>query len=331
MLFNKALVLSANNWKVMVKALICQTLILALACALCFLLFGGLVEDVIKVLSTVDWNGFLEDTITSIANGSFNAENFAQALNECLQQTQAAIEAMPNIWNRVEVSYAMCIVLFLLYRMLISFSDVAVGFQLQEFMTSNASRPFTWYLVKKLGEALKFILLQMLLTLPLDLVIVFGSIGMGLVFALTLKWWAIIPAALIVLVLYSARHTYFAFWLPSIVTDGEGVRKGLTKGCSVIPCRFLHVFWKTFMLICIMAAIFVLSVMYIENNILKLVVGVLPNLILFFLLKCINLVEYFEATKRPYFYKTVMVEGTERFNKRQERLQRKENRKSNKN
>lgn len=57
------------------------------------------------------------------------------------------------MWDRVEWSYISVIVLFLVYRMLVSFSDVPVSFQLYEYMTSNTARPFTWYFVKNSVKA----------------------------------------------------------------------------------------------------------------------------------------------------------------------------------
>lgn len=322
MLLNKALILSANNWKVMVKALIFQVLILALLVALCFLIFGGIVNDIISVSTAGGWDDFFRDTVQSIADGTFDGTTFAQQLAQSIDKTQAAIEAIPNMWNRVEFSYITCIILVILYRMLISFSDVAVSFQIAEFMTSNTERPFTWFVVKKFGESCSFIFRQMLLALPLDLLVVIGSTGLSLIFVLTLRWWSIIPAAIIALFMYSARHAYLAFWLPSLVTEGKNVRQSCINGLTVIPRRFWHVFWKTFVVILLMACISLVSLLYIDNALLKLAVGTVPNLCLFFILKCINLVEYFQTTNKPYFYKKVYVEGTDQFNKKMAREKR---------
>ena len=323
MLFNKAMSLAVHNWKVMVKALICQMLILALIVALCFLIFGSFVDDVMNVFAAGEWEKFVSETVESVATATFNGNEFAAKLAECIEKTQEAIEAIPNIWNRVEVSYVSFIALLLLYRILISFSDVAVSFQLEEFLTSNTARPFTWFLAKKFGESCKFSLLQMAVTLPLDILVLLGSTCICLIFVLTLKWWSIIPAVLILLLLYSARLAYFAFWLPSIPADGLTVSQAFKKGLATIPYRFWHVFWKTFVTICLMAAIALVSVLYVQNHVWKFVLSVVPNLILFFLLKCVNFVEYFENARRPYFVKYVDVEGTERYNKKHARKNRK--------
>lgn len=318
----KVISIASRNWKVMLKALFSQIIILALAVSLCMLIFGGFVEEILEAFSSVDFSGFIAELIQSITNKTFDSEKFAHDLSFIISDIRDAVETIPNIWNKVEVSYVICLVLLLLYRMLISFTDVSVGFQVHEFMTSNASRPFTWFLVKKFGESCRFISLQMLLTLPLDLMIFISSGAIFVIAAVQIGFWAAIPAGLVLLVMYSLRHSMFSFWLPSLVSDELGVRKSLTKGVATIPYRFGQVFWKTLVIILSMSLIFVISLLYINNSIVKLIVGTVPNLVLFFLLKCVNLVEYFEATSRPYFSKNVDVEGTERYNKKAQRRSR---------
>ncbi len=321
-MFKKALVLSAYNWKVMLKALVCQVLILASVAALCFLIFGGLVEDCLQIFSDVNLGVFLSETIQSIMNAEFDINEFSAKLSEVVEQTRDAIESIPNIWNRVEVSYVACICLFLLYRMLVSFSDLSAGYQIQEFMTSNARRPFLWYFVKKFTDSLKFVCLQTLLALPLDIFVILVSLGICVSFAIFIGWRSVIPAIVVLLILYSARHAYFAFWLPTATTEDLSVSESLTKGVSLIPYRFWNVFWKTFVIVCVMAACISLSLVFTQNSVIKFILCTVPNLVLFFILKCVNFVEYFTATNRAFFYKKVGVEGTEYFNKKAARKSR---------
>lgn len=316
MLLKKSLSLAANNWKVMAKALFCQVIILALVLACCFLFFGSVTENVIAVFTAGEWDQFLSDTVKAVADASFNGQEFSDGLAACIERTQDAIEAIPNMWNTVEISYISFILILLLYRVLISFSDVAVSFQLNEFMTSNTARPFTWFFCKKFGEGWCFSLLQTAVTVPLDFLVLVGSTGVCLIFVMTLRWWSIIPAVLILLLLYSARLAYFSFWLPAVTADELNISKALQKGLATIPYRFWQVFFKTFVFIAVMTAIAVLSVVFIQSYVLKVVVGIVPNLVLFFQLKCINFVEYFEATHKPYFYRQVDVEGTERYERK---------------
>ncbi len=315
-MFKKAFTLAGYNWKVMLKALICQVLILALVASLCFLIFGGLVEDCLQIFETVDLSDFLAETITHIVNGEFEFRIFSDRLAQIIEEAGNAIESIPNIWNRVEVSYVAFVCIFLAYRMLVSISDLSAGFQLQEFMTSNATRPFSWYFVKKFASSLKFVFLQTLLALPLDLFVILSSVGVCLALSVFMGWWAIVPSITVLLVLYSARLSYFAFWLPVASTEELGIGKSLTRSASLIPFRFWGVFWKTLVIVFIMAVCFSLSVVFGNNNVVTLATSSIPSLLLFFLLKCVNFVEYFTATNRPFFCKKVDVEGTERFNKK---------------
>ncbi len=323
-MFKKALMLSAYNWKVMLKALICQLLILALMSALCFVMFGGLVEDCLAIFSDINFGEFLSETIKSVVNAEFDVNEFSAQLSTVIDQTREAIESIPNMWNRVEVSYIACFFMFLVYRMLVSVSDLTVGCQIQEFMTSNATRPFLWYFVKKFGASMKFVCLQMLLALPLDFFIILVGIGICVSLTVFMGWWSVVPAIAVLLVLYSARHTYFAFWLPTVTTEDLGVAKSLTKSVSRIPYRFWNVFWKTLVLICIMGVCITVSLLFVENSVLKFVLCTVPNLVLFFIMKCVNFTEYFAANNHPFFCKKVYVEGTVGFNKKAARKARAE-------
>lgn len=315
-MFKKAFVLSAYNWQVMLKALVCQVLILALIASLCFMLFGGLVEDCLETFSALNLDDFIADTITAIISAEFDVDEFSAQFSEVVEQVRTAIESIPNVWNRVEVSYVACVFLFFVYRMLVSLPDVSVGCQIDEFMTSNATRPFSWYFVKKWSSTLSFVCLQTLLALPLDLCVILISASVCVLLALFMGSYAVIPALVLALVLYSVRHSYFAFWLPTLSSEKLGASKSLIKSVSLIPYRFWHVFWKTLVLVCLMAACISLSVVFLDNNLLKVVLCTVPNFVLFFILKCVNFVEYFNATNRPFFSKKVNVEGTEGFNKK---------------
>ena len=46
----KPLVLASHNWKVLLKSLVYQALLLALVVALGYLIFGNLVDDMVKVV-----------------------------------------------------------------------------------------------------------------------------------------------------------------------------------------------------------------------------------------------------------------------------------------
>ena len=312
----KPLRLASHNWKVLIKSILYQALLLALVVALGSLIFGNLFDDVVHLLRDNDIRNFLYETVESIFSAEFNSEQFAADLTETIANIRQSISSVRVPWGGVTVSYVLFVVILIIYRVLVSLTDVACDCQFEEFMTSNAERPFTWYFIKKQGRSWQFVLLQTAIVLPLDILILSGGVGFYLTFLLAFNWWTIIPVVVIALLFYVIRQTLFAFCLPSVVCEQLSVRQAFKQGLSKIMFRFWHVFWKTLVVVCLMVAIGVVSLMFIENPIVSTITLTVPNFILFFYLKCVNIVEYFQADNRPYFYKRVDIEGTDRHNRR---------------
>ncbi len=320
MLLGKSLSLSAHNWKVLLKTIVCQTIIYFLMVALCSMVLGGLIADIIAVLRDNQVADFISQTLRSIAEGTFNSTDFSNQLSTIISQIQSDISALSSNWGSAEFPYIIAFVVFVIYRTLIAITDVATDCQIAEFMTSNAERPFLWYFVKKQGKSWAFSLLQTLIVLPLDLLILFGCLGFYLVFMVSLRWWAIIPVAAIAILLIAVRITFFAFTLPSVVVnDNMLVKDAFREGLSKIFASFGSVFWKTLLIVIVEVAIFVVSLLYVTDNFWLTVLPVVPNFILIFIQKNVNLCEYFHAEQKPYFYKRVDIEGTDRFERKRKR------------
>ncbi len=317
MTLSKSLRLSACNWKVLLKSVFSQAVIFAVVLALAATMFGGVIGQVADAFAKSGVVDFIKETIADIASGAFDPSEFADGVQGIVVAFQNALREVQNDWGYIEWTYLLFLVVIFVYRMLISVTDVTVGCQLEEFMTSNATRPFSWFFFKKQGETWMFTALQTIFVMPIDMAIFFGCLGFYLVFLITFRWWTIIPIAVVGLLMYAARVTMFAFCLPAVVTEkdkstGEAFRYGLS---TVFRC-FGRVYWKNLLLVTLVAAIFVPAMLFIKDPYIMATVGVLPNFILFFIQKNINMCEYFEATERPYFFKVVEVEGTERYNKK---------------
>lgn len=324
----KSLSLAAFNWKVLLKSLFCQVLVLAILAAFGVTVFGDLARDVMRVLSESNLREFANSTIASIMSGNFNSADFTTELNAVISNIQANISSIhyPFAWGGATLSYIVVVLALLVYRLFVSYTDVTVECQLEEFMTSNASRPFIWFLLKKQGRTWAFSSLQLLCAVPLDLLIITGCLGLYLTFLIAFGWWTIIPVLVIALLMYSVRQTIFAFCLPAVVCETDmSARQAFKYGASRIVFRFWRVFWKTLIVISLMAVICTLAIMYIYNSIWCTLVITVPNLLLFFCLKCVNIVEYFDSHNRPYFYKRVVIEGTDRYNRRLARKNKRSN------
>ncbi len=314
----KPLVLASHNWKVLLKSLVYQALLLALVVALGYLIFGNLVDDMVKVVRENNVGQFLTETFNSVVDGKFDKEQFSARLGELISDVRKSLSSVRLPFGGVEMTCVLFCVLFVAYRVLVSLTDVAAGCQLEEFMTSNAERPFTWFVIKKQSATWQFALLQTALALPIDVLIVCGCVFLYLLLLIAFGWWTIFPVAASGLLLYTARQTFFGYTLPAVVCGEGSTRKAFKEGLACAPVRFWHLFWKTLVVILIMATLTVLSVLFIDNPVWTLVANV-PSFVLFFYLKCVNMVEYFRLKNRPFFYKRVEIEGTDRYNRRQAR------------
>ena len=313
----KSIRLALANWKVLVKSLLCQFLVMAIIIALAFTVFGGLVEDIVQAFSGTNFlEEFVKKTYQSITDGTFNNQLFIDDLQVLMDQFSQIIESIPNLWQRVELSYIAFLLILGAYRILIAYPDIASCYQLDEFMTSNAVRPFTWYLVKKQGKTWKFAFGQFVISTMLDLLVISGVFGIYIIFFSAMKWWTVFIAILIGLALYALKQSWFSLWLPSVVANDSGVREGLKDGLSKIPYRIWSVFWRTFLTMLGEFVIVIVSFLFIKSPLVSMLTTTLTGAMAFFLLKCINMVQYYEACQKPYFFKVVEIQGTERYNKK---------------
>ena len=320
----KSLSIASCNWRVLLKSLFCQVLVLVLMLAFLITAFGALAGDILRVVTDNHITDFIQSTVSGIISGDFNSANFSAELTTLINTLREDVKSIRWPWGGVTASYIVVFLVLIAYRLFVSYTDVTAACQIEEFMTSNASRPFLWYLFKKQGKTWKFSCLQALLALPLDILIVTGSLGIYLLFLIAFGWWTIIPTAILLVLLYTARQTIFAFCLPAVVTEDMPTRKAFKYGLSQIVNRFWRVFYKTLIVMCLMLVITVVGLLYIENSWAQTAVITVPNLILFFYLKCVNMTEYFEANKRPYFHKSMYIEGTDRYNRKQAKIAKKQ-------
>lgn len=315
----KSLSLAGKNWKVLIKSLVCQVLVLAMVIALGVLMFGGFIEDVFGIFEEAGVKQFASDAVSSIVDGTFDSKVFAADLSSVIDKLQNSISRVDNFFDSVELTYVALVLMLCAYRLLVSLPDVAAACQLEEYMTSLSARPFTWFFFKKQGRAWKFVLLQFVWAFPLDVLIVTGCIGFYVLFLVAFNWWTVIPVAALLIVLYSLRLTLFAFYLPSVACDDMPVGKCFGHGIATLVGSFWKVAWKTLLIVILIVTLALVALVHVENPVFGLIISTIPNFILFFVLKCVNMVEYFNATDRAYFTKSVLVEGTEKYNKREEK------------
>lgn len=312
----KSLSLASHNWKVLLISTIYQLLLVAFIFALSFTVFGELAYDLVRIFNENHIPDFLTQTVNSILYGEFNSSAFTTQLNEVISNVQDAISSVRFPWGGVTMSYVMFWVIVVLYRVLTSLTDVAVVCQLEEFMTSNTSRLFSWFFIKKQDKIWQYVLLTTAFTLPIDILILTGCIGFYLMFLIAFNWWTIIPVVIIAVLFYVIRMTLFAFCLPAVACEDMPANKAFKHGLSVIFARFWHVFWKNLVVVAVIVAVSVVSMLFIHSSVVSALITLIPAFAMIFYLKCINVVEYFNSANRPFFYKRVDIEGTDRYNRK---------------
>lgn len=322
----KSLSLASHNWKVLLISTIYQLLLVAFIFALGFTLFGNLAYDVVSIFNENHISEFVTQSVNSIWAGEFHSAEFTAQLNEVISNIQDSISSVRLPWGGATMSYVVFVLILVLYRVLTALTDVAVVCQLDEFMTSNTSRLFSWFFIKKQDRIWQYVLLITVFTLPVDILILTGCIGFYLMFLIAFRWWTIIPVVGIAVLFYVIRLTLFAFCLPAVACEDMPTRLAFRHGLSVIFTRFWRVFWKNLVVVLLMAVVTLISVLFIQSSVLSALVTLIPAFILVFYLKCVNVVEYFHSANRPFFYKRVDIEGTDRHNRKLQQQAKRQNR-----
>ncbi len=320
MLFKKSFRLAFSNWKVLCKSLLCQLLAFAMCVALATFALSNVFDDLVIVFRSNGLSEFLAHVAQSIVNNTFDVAHFFEDLAQLTKNVTDAVKSVSNMWNRVEISVFLVILVFLVYRILVSFTDVPTGCQINEFMDSNGKRPFTWFLVKKTGKSLKFVLLQTLFAVLFDMFIILGGIMIAVLMMSIFGRWAIIPSAILMMVLYALRLSYMAFALPSVVYNEQtSTRKAFREGLALVHGHFGKVFAHNLIIVVIMLVSSAVAYLFDENRWIALAISAAVNFLIFFYQKCVNFVLYYEANKLPYFHKNIYVEGTEKFNRKHQK------------
>lgn len=295
--------ISANNGGYFVRALIVQAIIIAIIVGLFSVFIPPVITAVVEIIEQLDITGFVDEFLTIYNDGDFSSSDLAILFADKIDSIQETVESMPALWQRVEASLLIFFVLLCGYRMLVSLPDVPIACCINEFMSTNSRRPVIWYFAKRIGVTLRFCLLQFLVAFPLDLIVVFSTLGFALMLAMFWGVGSVYVSLAVGVVLFSLRYTMLAFWLPSIAVDNMGVRSALKNNFVVLS----KCFWPLFIRNAIIIAIMLVGSLFINScfpfDIAATIINTVVVLLLFYVIKCINISAYYEALERPYFSK----------------------------
>ena len=307
MKYAKSLKIAAINWQTMLKTILVQLIVFACVLALVLLSFHDVFDAVVAVIGTLDFSAFAGMTFDELVQGTLTNQIVTENVRTLVNQFITAIEAIPNFGNLVFFSYLIGLLLFMLYRMFVGLCDVSVMCQIVEFMESNAFRPFSWYFFKKIGWSFRFLLCQFVMTIWLDAIIICSSMGLFLFFETVFGGFtalSFIVTAVVLAILYVARHTLFSLWLPCMVVDATKPWTAFKKALSLIPYHFGSVFVK-YLLTMGVSTLLTLATLILASLVgaspLWSALGSLISFAGFYVNKNVGAVEYFESQQKPYF------------------------------
>lgn len=319
MYFKKALRLSVTNLPLILKTILMQLVIISLILAIFALSVSGTVNAALGLLDELEFkeniNLILDDLGLFFAGDEeFDSEKLNQDIENLILKIRDSFDRIEGMF--VSFFWAVMGLIFGLtvYRYLVAFTDIPATTHLTEFMQTANARPYIWYFFKNFGKTLKFSFWQVLSTMWLDALIVFGVIGSYVFVFAAMKAAGIVFAAVFLLFAYSVRQTIFAFWLPQMTVAGQGIRESLRVSFQKLAQVFWRVFWKIFIIITVSTAL-TLAINYFTQDLTKLnwvsiVLSTAINLYSFLLVKCVGAVEYFELEEKPYFVKRIKIQLT---------------------
>ncbi|HRX14416.1 MAG TPA: hypothetical protein P5087_05325 [Eubacteriales bacterium] len=317
--FKKALRLSVTNFPLILKTIMVQLIIISLIVAIFAMSVSATFDTAVELLSELqlkeDFNVIVSDFAAYFSGDeSFDSNKLNDDIFNVISKLRDALDRIQGMFISLSWAAVGLLLGIMVYRYLLALTDIPAVSHLTEFMETANSRPYIWYFFKNLGKTLKFSLWQMISTLWMDALILFGVVGTYVFVLAPLRTAGIIISVVFLFFAYSARQTMFTFWLPQMIVNRQGVRESLKISFQKIAKVFWTVFWKIFLIISL-SSIFTLLINYFTQDLTKLnwvsiVLSAIVNLYSFLLVKCVGAVEYFELEEKPYFTKRVKIELT---------------------
>ncbi len=286
----------------MLKGLMMQLFMLFLVVALMVFLFGNLTTEVLTAFETMGVSQTISDAVQSIVSGTLTSQTVTQLVSDLSQGIAGVIDAIPNLFNRIESAYAIFVLIVCLMYVLVTLPSMPVNYELTEFMQTNAKRPIIWYVFKKLGKNFGYVGYRMIYDGIFNMLILFSFVGFYIMSSIVLSHYAVYFSLFIAVVLFTAKTTLMSFWLPTLTTSDLSVRNSMSQSIATVITRFWHVFYKLIIVYIVALEVIVLLNYFFPHQI-TVAVSLLLMFITGYVTQCVSMVEYFEATGKKYFCK----------------------------
>ena len=302
MKFTKALRLSLTCWKTMLKGLVMQLCTLFFMVAVSVFLFGNLTTEILTELENMGISQTISNLMQSMVSGTLTAEMVTQFVSELSNGISGVIDAIPNLFNRIEFAYLIFVLILCLLYILVTLPSMPINYAIGEFMQTNAKRPITWYVFKKFKQNMGYVGYRMIFEGVFNMLILFSFVGFYILSSIVLSHYALYFALFVAIVLLSAKSTLLAFWLPTLTTTNLPTRRSMSQGIATVITRFWHVFYKI-IIVYVIAMELVVLLNYFWLHEVTVIVSLALLFVAGYVVKCICMVEYFDATNRKFFYK----------------------------
>ena len=250
MMFKNSVKLLMANFATVWKLLLYKLIVLGIATGLFFIGFS-------YISGTESFTNLWDSILSFLFSFNFGA---------------SIVELLQSLLNIFQVFFAFCVDLainntgiFILYffnfvvllPFLWNLSNIATGETLYGYMASLTKYSFVGSMIRKLGTACIYSLLNLAIMLPINILTIAGIYGV-----LTLVTFGGIVAILVpfllfiyIIVFVGLKITLFSGWMPATIVYNCNAVKGLKLGFKAVFRRFLKVFSTSIIIVAVILSI----------------------------------------------------------------------------
>lgn len=296
----KALRLSLSNVKLLIVALLSQILTFSVTICLFTLLMQASVTSIIVELQLDVFGDIFTEIVNEIANPEFSAVALGVHLDSLIATISDLASKITNINLKLTIAFVLLIIGVIVGKFFIGVNDIPTMAGFSQYMDNNARTPYAITYVKSFKKSLLFQLQYLLFTFGIDVILIFGLLFILAILLLPFGVVGIIIMFISAILVYSARLTMFAWWMPCLVSEKHSVATSLRLSLKAIWDDFFSVMIQTAVVISTGAVITIL-VMYLGGIIAGLITAGVIIIVFNFILRALYIISYYERMNKPYY------------------------------
>lgn len=286
-----------NVYKMLLYKLAIGILFIALSAAL-------IVPKLTEILSSSQWTNFVADVksfVKAIAGGDATyLSEFEASFTGSGGTVEQLLVLLKDMIPSLIGAFLGVIAFYLLKRIADTVCHYTVGGILGDRMSAYAETPFTAAYVKNLGKAFKYSVVYV------PIVFLYNAIAVAICYILFFYllnlisfqplWLSLFLTMTFVVAAEALKLTLTGFWLPSMTTGGEGVKSAMKIKGKMDKAQFKRVFSTYVVTVYLIVLINVAGALCTFGSALLITIPAS-----YFLLICVQYVNYYTATGRKYF------------------------------